>query len=463
ADRAGDGLDGIVLANDALMQLAFHVQQAGGLLLRQLEHRDAGPVGQHLCDLLLVNLGDLIELACTPSLFLLGALLGQGALVVAQCRCLLEVLLIDRGLLLAAGLGDLVVNFLDGLRRGDALNAHARARLVEQVDGLIRQEAVVDVAVGESCCGTQGTIGDGNAVVSLVAVAQTLQDLDGVRDGWLRHLHRLEASLQGGVLLDVLAVLLQRGGADGLQLAAGQLRLQDGGGVDRALRGTGTDECVDLVDEQDDVATLVDLLEYLLQALLEVTAVAGASNQGTQVQGVNLLIAQGLRDLAVDDIQGQALDDGGLTHTRFTDEHRVVLGAAGEHLHDAFDLAGAADDGVQLAVLGSLCEVAAELVQDQGVGLLARLGSALAGGGDTGDGRLVRGLLVLAAALVAGEQLDNLLANAGQVGAELHQHLGCDTLALANEAEQDVLSADVLVAELQRLAQSQLQHLLGAR
>ena len=26
---------------------------------------------------------------------------------------------------------------------------HARARLVEQVDGLIRQEAVVDVAVGE--------------------------------------------------------------------------------------------------------------------------------------------------------------------------------------------------------------------------------------------------------------------------------------------------------------------------
>ena len=44
-------------------------------------------------------------------------------------------------------------------------------------------------------------------MVSLVAVAQTLQDLDGVRDGWLRHLHRLEAALQGGVLLDVLAVL----------------------------------------------------------------------------------------------------------------------------------------------------------------------------------------------------------------------------------------------------------------
>lgn len=219
---------------------------------------------------------------------------------------------------------------------------------------------------------------------------------------------------------------------------------------------------VDLVDEQDDVAALVDLLEHLLQALLEVTAVAGARDQGTQVQGVNLLIAQGLRNLAVDDVQGQALDDGGLTHARLANEHRVVLGAAGEHLHDALDLAGAADNGVQLAVLSGLREVAAELVQDQGVGLLACLGSALARRGNTGDGRLVRGLLVLATTLVAGEQLNNLLTNAGQVGAQLHQHLGGYALALADEAEQDVLGADVLVAELQCLTQGQLQHLLGA-
>ena len=47
-----------------------------------------------------------------------------------------------------------------------------------------------------------------------------------------------------------------------------------------------------------------------------------------------------------------------------------------------------------------------------------------------------------------------------QVGAELHEHLGGDALALADEAEEDVLGADVVVAELQRLAQRELEDLL---
>ena len=70
-----------------------------------------------------------------------------------------------------------------------------------------------------------------------------------------------------------------------------------------------------------------------------------------------------------------------------------------------------------------------------------------------------RGLL----ALVAAQQLDDLLAHAVEVGSELDQHLGGDALALADEAEQDVLGADVVVAELQGLAQAELEDLLGAR
>ncbi len=66
-------------------------------------------------------------------------------------------------------------------------------------------------------------------------------------------------------------------------------------------------------------------------------------------------------------------------------------------------------------------------------------------------------------ALVAGQQLDDLLAHPGEVGAQLDQHLGGDALALADQAEQDVLGADVVVAELQRLAQAQLEDLLRPR
>ncbi len=67
--------------------------------------------------------------------------------------------------------------------------------------------------------------------------------------------HLLEAPLQRRVLLDVLAVLVERGRADHPQLAAGQHRLEHVAGVHRALAGrAGADDGVQLVDEGDDLA-----------------------------------------------------------------------------------------------------------------------------------------------------------------------------------------------------------------
>ena len=50
-----------------------------------------------------------------------------------------------------------------------------------------------------------------------------------------------------------------------------------------------------------------------------------------------------------------------------------------------------------------------------------------------------------------------------RVGVEVEQDARGDALVLANQAEQDVLGADVVVAQAQRLAQRQLENLLGAR
>ena len=105
--------------------------------------------------------------------------------------------------------------------------------------------------------------------------------------------------------------------------------------------------------------------------------------------------------------------------------------------------------GVELALAGGLGQVAAELVKDQRPGRGAL-------------GRTDAGTLVLLA-LVAAQQLDNLLTDPVEVGAELDEHLGGHTLTLANQAEQDVLGPDVVVAKLKRLAQAQLEDLLGAR
>ena len=101
--------------------------------------------------------------------------------------------------------------------------------------------------------------------------------------------------------------------------------------------------------------------------------------------------------------------------------------------------------GSSFGLARQLGEVPAELVEDHG------------------PLRLLLAGLALALARVAGQELDDLLANPAEVGAELLQDLRGDALALADQPEQDVLGADVVVPELQRLAERQLQDLLRPR
>jgi hypothetical protein len=63
------------------------------------------------------------------------------------------------------------------------------------------------------------------------------------------------------------------------------------------------------------------------------------------------------------DALGEALDDGGLADAGLTDQYRVVLGAALQHLDRATDFVVATDDRVQLAVAGAFREINRVLLQ----------------------------------------------------------------------------------------------------
>ena len=256
---------------------------------------------------------------------------------------------------------------------------------------------------------------------------------------------RLEAALEGGVALDVLAVLVERRRADALQLAARQRRLEDVRGVDGALGRAGADERVQLVDEEDRVVGVAQLLDDLLEALLELAAVLGAGDERADVERQDALVEQRLRHVAGDDALGQALGDGGLADARLADQGGVVLGAAREDLDDPLDLLLAADDRVELAGPGGIGQVDAELV----------------------DGRGLAGALRLLAPARRRARLrqdaDDLVADLVEVDAERLEDAGGDALALADEAEQQVLRADVVVAEAAGLVDGELDDALGAR
>src|SRR5438876_4207222 len=138
--------------------------------------------------------------------------------------------------------------------------------------------------------GDERRVADADAVMRLVALLQATQDRDRVRDRRLADEDRLEAPLEGGVLLDVLAVLVERRRADRAQLAAGEHRLEQVRRVDGALGRARADDRVQLVDEEDDLALgVLDLLEDGLDPLLELAAVLRAGEERADVEGPDAL------------------------------------------------------------------------------------------------------------------------------------------------------------------------------
>ncbi len=350
------------------------------------------------------------------------------------------VMLLGQGLPFDLELDDGAFDLVDlGGHRID-LDAQARGRLVHQVDGLVGKEAIGDVPVRKGGRGHDGSILDAHAVMDFVALLETAQDGDGLFDRRLIGEHGLEAPGQGGVLLDVLLVLRECGGADATELAARERRLEHVGRVHRSFGGARSDDGVELVDEEDDVAVgFGDRLQHRLQAIFELAPILGPRNQSAHVEGVNTAAAQRLGDIARDDALGETLDDGGLAHPRLADQDRVVLGSSREHLDHATDLVRAADDGIQLALEG-------------GVGQVARI--------------LLKGLVaVFRVGIVRFLGSADLLQNGSQLfagHAPALQEVGAASVERA-QGEEEMFGGNVLVLELARFFDCGFQKRIDAR
>jgi hypothetical protein len=128
---------------------------------------------------------------------------------------------------------------LDVLDRGGLLlerDLHARRAGVEQIDGLVGELAAGDVAGREAHRGRDRLVGDDDLVGLLELGTQAAEHDDGLLLARLVDLDGLEATLEGGVLLEVLLVLAPGGRRDGAQLTASEGGLQQVGRVAAALR-----------------------------------------------------------------------------------------------------------------------------------------------------------------------------------------------------------------------------------
>src|SRR6202022_2870113 len=139
---------------------------------------------------------------------------------------------------------------------------------------------------------------------------------------------------------------------------------------------------------------------------------------------MDAFVFERLGHITLRDPLSKPFGDGRLAYAGLTNQDRVVLGPAGEHLDDAADLLLATDDRVELALACQGGEISRVLLQRLELGLRRGIGYA---------GRAAN----------LGEGLEQLLAR----DAVPLENLCPFAVRLLDDSEQQVLGREVLVLE----------------
>ena len=116
-------------------------------------------------------------------------------------------------------------------------------------------------------------------MVHFVAFLQAPEDRDCVFHVGLIDKHLLEATFQGRIFFDVLAMFIQGGGPDAAQFTSGQHRLEQVAGIHGPTAGASPHHGMDFVDEQHNLPFRGgDLLEHCLEPFFKLAAVLGAGD-----------------------------------------------------------------------------------------------------------------------------------------------------------------------------------------
>ena len=450
-----------MLPHHAFVKLVLHVHETRGFRFADAGHRNPGPSAYDERNVLDGDLRAKATPLLLPRSFLVEDLLLQRPLLVAQLGRALEVLVADRALLAVGHVRQLRLEIIDLRGRHLAGNARAGAGLVDHVDGLVGKEPIRDVAVGQPRGVRKRVVRYGDLVMVLVVPPEARENRDRLLHRGRIDDHGLEAPFERTVLFHVSAVFVQRRGSDALQFTPRQRRLEHVRRVDRTLGRTGSNQRVQLIDEQDDVAVAGDLVHDRLEALFELAPVLGPGDHGGHVQCKDAVFPEALGHLPAGDQLCQSFDDRRLPDSGLADQDRVVLFSPAEDLGDALDLGLAPDGRIQLPLACKSRQVAAEVIQRRRLGLLFAASRRCRGG--RGRRRAPRGASPARRPHVRAQDLERLGARFVYGHAQGIEDLGGDSLALAQQPQEQVLGADVGVVEFTRLRHRELEHLLRGR
>ena len=204
------------------MQDLFQLQQPLGLLLGDLLYRNTRPAGHHGGNIRRGHFFYIVGRSVLPLLLFLIQQVLQALFLIPQLCRLLKVLAAHGSGLFCRQALDLRFHLFQVRRGCISRQAYFRAGLINQVNGLIRLEPIGNVPAAHLHRVFNSGVGNFHLMVGLVLIPQTFQNFHGLLLGRLAHGHRLEPALQGGVLFNILAVLVNGSGTDHLDLTTSQ-------------------------------------------------------------------------------------------------------------------------------------------------------------------------------------------------------------------------------------------------
>ena len=118
-----------------------------------------------------------------------------------------------------------------------------------------------------------------------------------------------------------------------------------------------------LVDEQNDVRMFLHLCQNGMNTLFKLSAILGSGHYRRHVERNDALAEQGTRNPFLHDAECQSFGDGRFSHTRLTNQNRVVLFAPAQNLCDTFNFFLTAYHGVKFPTFGCLGQVDTVIVE----------------------------------------------------------------------------------------------------
>ena len=201
---------------------------------------------------------------------------------------------------------------------GVYLRPYHRRRLVHEVDSLVGQETVGDIAVRKGSRRHERVVVNAHAVENFEPLFKSAQYGNGVLYRRLVYHNGLETAGEGGVLLDIFSVFVEGGRAYAVQFAARQKRLQKVARVHGSVGLARAHHGVQLVYEQQYSALgFRHFAQNGFQPLFKLAAVLRACNERAHVEGEQRFVFKPFGHVALDYSLGKSFGYRRLAHARF--------------------------------------------------------------------------------------------------------------------------------------------------